>query len=199
MQVSVNDIKVKKRVRKDLGDLDDLKFSMNRYGLLNPITINSNFELVAGERRLEAAKALGWTEIEAIMIDTKDKLTLLEIELEENNQRKPFTDEELMKGLETLRKLRNPHFFTELKLKLIEFFQRHFDAREERKKEKRVQNFWHSFLLLLGIALITVGSILAKKEIINFGWHTAMDIVGCIFCVCGVFYLIKFIIGVKNK
>ena len=86
MQVPISDIKIKKRVRKDLGDLDELKFSMNRYGLLNPITINSNYELVAGHRRLEAAKALGWEEIEAIMINTRDKITLLEIELEESRR-----------------------------------------------------------------------------------------------------------------
>ncbi|MBQ1198294.1 MAG: ParB N-terminal domain-containing protein, partial [Spirochaetaceae bacterium] len=57
MKVLIKDIKIKKRVRKDLGDLELLKDSIKRYGLMNPITINSQYELVAGHRRLEAMKA----------------------------------------------------------------------------------------------------------------------------------------------
>ena len=41
MLVNISEIKVKKRVRKDLGDLDALKESLRRYGLLNPITIDN--------------------------------------------------------------------------------------------------------------------------------------------------------------
>ena len=60
MFVKIDDIKIKKRVRRDLGDLEALKESLRLYGLLNPITLNSKYELIAGERRLEAAKSLGW-------------------------------------------------------------------------------------------------------------------------------------------
>ena len=48
MLVNIADIKVKHRVRKDTGDLDALKESLRRYGLLNPITLNSKYELIAG-------------------------------------------------------------------------------------------------------------------------------------------------------
>ena len=58
MLVNINDIKIKKRVRRDLGDLEALKNSLRTYGLLNPITINGKYELIAGERRLQAAKQL---------------------------------------------------------------------------------------------------------------------------------------------
>ena len=95
MLVSIKDIKVKRRVRKDLGDLQNLMDSLRRYGLLNPITLNSKYELIAGERRLEAAKAIGWTSINANIIDNLTPISQLEMELEENNQRKEFTDEEL--------------------------------------------------------------------------------------------------------
>ena len=37
MLVPIEKIKVKKRVRKDLGNLSDLKDSLRTYGLLNPI------------------------------------------------------------------------------------------------------------------------------------------------------------------
>ena len=112
MIVKIDDIKIKKRVRRDLGDLEALKDSLKQYGLMNPITLNSKYELVAGERRLEAAKSLGWERINAIVLDNNvDKIRQLEIELEENNQRKEFTDEELLDGYKRLEKLKNPSIF----------------------------------------------------------------------------------------
>ena len=69
MFVKIDDIKIKKRVRRDLGDLEALKESLRLYGLLNPITLNSKYELIAGERRLEAAKSLGWERFNAIVLD----------------------------------------------------------------------------------------------------------------------------------
>lgn len=118
MNVRISDIKVNKRIRKDLGDIDDLKQSLKIYGLLNPITVNSRMELVAGERRLEAAKALGWERINANVLDSKTtRLKELEIELEENNQRKEFTDEELLEGYKRLERMRNPS----LVIKILQF------------------------------------------------------------------------------
>ncbi|MBQ9539077.1 MAG: ParB N-terminal domain-containing protein [Treponema sp.] len=112
MLVKISDIKIKKRIRQDLGDIDSLKDSLKTYGLLNPITLNSDMELVAGQRRLEAAKGIGWETINAVVLDKGvDKTRQLELELEENNQRKDFSDEELMAGYERLEKLRNPSFF----------------------------------------------------------------------------------------
>lgn len=111
MLVPISNIKIKKRVRKDLGNLEDLKDSLKIYGLLNPITLNRKYELIAGERRLQAAKQLGWTNINANIIDNLTEIEQLEMELEENNQRKEFTDEELMEGYKRLKKLRNPGFF----------------------------------------------------------------------------------------
>ena len=101
MLVNIKDIKVKRRVRKDLGDLEDLKNSLRRYGLLNPITLNGKYELVAGERRLEAAKAIGWTNI---------------------NQRKEFTDDELLEGYKRLERLRNPSIFRRIWNAIKSFF-----------------------------------------------------------------------------
>ncbi len=124
MLVSINDIKVKRRVRKDLGSLEDLKNSLRRYGLLNPITLNSKYELVAGERRLEAAKAIGWTSINANILDNVSELSQLEMEIEENNQRKEFTDEELLEGYKRLERLRNPSFFQRMWKAIKAFFAR---------------------------------------------------------------------------
>ncbi len=111
MLVKIDDIKIKKRVRRNLGDMDALKESLRMYGLLNPITLNENNELIAGERRLQAAKALGWTNINAVILSNITPAEQLELELEENNQRKEFTKEELLEGYRRLEKLRNPGIF----------------------------------------------------------------------------------------
>lgn len=122
MLVNISEIKVIKRVRKDLGDIDSLKDSLKRYGLLNPITIDSKNRLIAGERRLEAAKALGWTNINAVIVNNLTPLTKLELELEENNQRKEFTDEELLEGYKRLKKLRNPSILRQIWNAIKSFF-----------------------------------------------------------------------------
>ena len=105
--------------------------SLRTYGLLNPITINGKYELIAGERRLQAAKQLGWTNINAVVQNNLSEIEELEMELEENNQRKEFTSEELLDGYRRLEKLRNPSgwqkialFFKNLWNMIISFFKR---------------------------------------------------------------------------
>lgn len=68
--------------RRPLRDVKALADSMEEIGLLNPITVRRDgpgYVLVAGLHRLEAAKALDWLEIEAVVVD----LTDLEAELAE--------------------------------------------------------------------------------------------------------------------
>lgn len=126
MLVDISQIKVSKRVRKNLGDLEPLKDSLKLYGLLNPITITKDNHLVAGQRRLESARQLGWITIDAVVVDTKDPVTLLEIELEENTQRSNFTEFELLEGYKQLERLRNPSFWRRLWNAIKRFFQRLF-------------------------------------------------------------------------
>lgn len=133
MLVQIKDIKIKKRVRKDLGNLEDLKDSLRTYGLLNPITLNSRYELIAGERRLQSAIQLGWTSINANIVDNITEINQLEMEIEENNQRKDFTDSELMEGYKRLNRLRNPGFFYKIYL----FFKRLFEKIRDKLSQKR--------------------------------------------------------------
>jgi len=72
-------------------DLSELQESLSASGLLQPITVRrrfgkDGFELIAGERRLRAAKNLGWKEIPAIIKEIDDR-TLLTLALVENLQR----------------------------------------------------------------------------------------------------------------
>lgn len=126
MLVDINQIQVSKRVRKDLGDLTPLMDSLKRYGLLNPITITKDYMLIAGQRRLESARQLGWTTIDAVVVDIKDPVARLEIELEENTQRSNFTELELLEGYKQLEKLRNPGFFRRIWNAIKAFFKKLF-------------------------------------------------------------------------
>jgi hypothetical protein len=56
-------IRVGERHRRDLGDVDGLAADMVSIGLLEPIVVTPEGLLLCGERRLRAAKLLGWKTI----------------------------------------------------------------------------------------------------------------------------------------
>jgi ParB family chromosome partitioning protein len=60
----IADIKVGKRIRKDMGDLAWLAASIAAIGLVNPITVDEDRRLLAGARRLAACKLLGLQQVE---------------------------------------------------------------------------------------------------------------------------------------
>ena len=62
-KMAVADITVGKRHRRDMGDLGALAASIRDVGLLHPIVTDPKSKLIAGERRLEAAKLLGWQKV----------------------------------------------------------------------------------------------------------------------------------------
>ncbi|MCX5692212.1 MAG: ParB/RepB/Spo0J family partition protein [Candidatus Omnitrophica bacterium] len=69
--------------------LDDLANSIREKGFIQPVLVRSKdneYELIAGERRLRAAKKLGYKEIPAIIKEASD-LDSLEISIIENIQR----------------------------------------------------------------------------------------------------------------
>ncbi len=98
MKLNISEIRVGNRIRRDPGDLSELKDSMRRLGLLQPILVDTNNILVAGYRRLESAKALGWDSIETRLVDVQDKRDRLIIEADENITRRDFTPDELEKA-----------------------------------------------------------------------------------------------------
>ena len=53
------DIIIRTRIRNDVSGLNDLVESIRKKGLINPITVNQNNVLMAGERRLKACEILG--------------------------------------------------------------------------------------------------------------------------------------------
>lgn len=105
-KVKVKDIIVGDRYRKDFGDIEELAISIQRFGLLNPITIDENNKLIAGERRLRAHEFLGLKEIEVRRKSKLDDVQKREIELDENLKRKNFSWPELIMANKELFHLR---------------------------------------------------------------------------------------------
>jgi len=65
MKVPIGEIQIKEGRRSlDATHVGELAKSIRELGLLNPVTIDRENNLVAGLHRMEAAKVLGWTEIE---------------------------------------------------------------------------------------------------------------------------------------
>lgn len=129
MKADINSIIIRKRVRRNLGDLNSLAESLRRHGLMNPVVINSRNELIAGHRRLEAAKKLGWSSIDVRVVNTDDAADLIEMELDENTQRKNLTTDELADAYIRLDHLRNPRFFRRIWQAIVTFFRRLFRRR----------------------------------------------------------------------
>jgi len=96
VKLAITDIKVGKRRRKDMGDISALAASIEAVGLLHPVVVTADdYRLVAGERRLRAAKHLGWDLISVnIVKNLDDALPLLQAERDENTCRKDFLPEE---------------------------------------------------------------------------------------------------------
>lgn len=122
MLIEVEKVKIKKRVRVDLGDIEALMDSLSRYGLIHPVTVNHKMELISGFRRLESAKRLGWKTIEVKMVECHSRDSMLEREIEENLVRKDFSDNEIKEAFYKLQKMRNPNIFVKIIRAIIAFF-----------------------------------------------------------------------------
>jgi ParB family chromosome partitioning protein len=100
----IDQIIVGQRHRRDLGDLEALAASIAEIGLLHSIVICPDGRLIAGERRLRAAKLLGWTEIPVHVVDLD---AVVRGEFAENTYRKNLTPSEavaIAQALEPLEK-----------------------------------------------------------------------------------------------
>jgi ParB/RepB/Spo0J family partition protein len=96
--ISLSQVIVEGRVRKDMGDIDELCNSILEVGLIQPIVLTRDYRLVAGERRLRALRKLSVPMLiharTFIYNDEVDDVKLKAIECEENLKRKQFTWQE---------------------------------------------------------------------------------------------------------
>lgn len=121
LSISISNIVIENRIRKDLGDIPGLASSIKENGLIEPIVLTHKWtkavdqtperpyvSLVAGERRLTALKLVGLTELihatHFIWRSELDKNPLLaaSIEMEENLRRKDLTWQEVVTGKQKL-------------------------------------------------------------------------------------------------
>ena len=91
--MKISEIKISRRYRKDLGDIAALAQNIQEIGLLHPIVVTPAGELIAGRRRLEAVKSLGWDEAPVNVVDL-DQIVMGEFA--ENTVRKDFLPSELV-------------------------------------------------------------------------------------------------------
>ena len=90
--------------RQVMGDLSELVASISEKGIIEPIIVrrrSDRFQIVAGERRYQAAVQAGLTEVPAIIRDIDDD-EVTEIALIENLQRKDLTPFEEAEALAQL-------------------------------------------------------------------------------------------------
>ena len=93
--------------RKDLGDLSELTESIRKNGVMQNLTVVAEdphqvcFLVVIGNRRLEAAKAAGLTELPCVISDM-DHRTQIATMLEENMQRADLTVYEQAQGFQMM-------------------------------------------------------------------------------------------------
>ena len=81
---------------------------MKRVGLLEPIVVDRHekrYRLIAGERRIRAARMLQWKSIAASLRERLTDAELRDIELEENDNRKSLTEAERAKRYRTSKRL----------------------------------------------------------------------------------------------
>src|SRR3990172_5058874 len=93
IKVHKDSIKVGQRFREDLGttaELQELADSIKAYGIIHPLAVDENWNLVAGGRRYHVCvNILGWTELPITLAETKnEEITLRIMEAEENFRRK---------------------------------------------------------------------------------------------------------------
>jgi ParB family chromosome partitioning protein len=105
MEVPVNEIVVPSNYRGKLRDIAKLVVSIEKNGLLHPVVLDSNHALVAGRRRLEAVKRLGWKTVPATVLDIKDAV---EAALAENTCRLSFQPSEVWALVKRMREQIKP-------------------------------------------------------------------------------------------
>ncbi len=102
--IRISEIEVSDQIRKEFDEegINSLAESLKEHGLLQPIIVaekpEGGYRLVAGERRLRAAKKLGWFSIPAVVIPHDEERVRL-IQLVENLQRRDLNLVEKSEGI----------------------------------------------------------------------------------------------------
>lgn len=94
MKIKLEDIRIPYRIRTEAEGIPELAKSIEAYGLLQPIIIDERNNLIAGFRRLCAARLLHLDFIEVNVVKVRTRKDALLLEIEENDMRRSFNEEE---------------------------------------------------------------------------------------------------------
>jgi len=117
--ISISEVKISSRQRKELmtdeyaQHISDLASSIERFGLLQPVVINQDNELIAGFSRIQAHLRLGRTEIPFCRVESLNSIELKEMELEENIRRKNlswFEEAAAIAEIHSLKQAKDPEW-----------------------------------------------------------------------------------------
>ena len=132
--VEIEKIKSELISRTEKGDIDELARNLAKTGQINPVLLrklsDGSYQVIAGARRVEAARKAGMKTIEAKIVEC-DELTALNFALSENVFRKDLTDYEIaqiiqrmiqqgLKASEVAAKLGKSPAWVSTKLKVLE-------------------------------------------------------------------------------
>lgn len=95
--VKLSDIDATDRYREDMGNLQELRDSIEEKGLIQPMCVNSDLRLLAGGRRHAACSLLELKEVPVLIREGNDEVDAREIELMENIHRKEMNWQEQAK------------------------------------------------------------------------------------------------------
>lgn len=98
VEVAIDKVVIRERSRREMRKIDVLAESIKEIGLLHPPVVRQEgkeYVLVAGQRRIEAMRLLGFDRIPVTVVrNLISELSALRAEGEENNCREPFTPSE---------------------------------------------------------------------------------------------------------
>ena len=106
--LEVSQIEQGKNIRNERdSEILELAESIDRQGLLNPITVqmgkHGRYVVIAGHRRLEAIKRLGLPHVECNVLDDLNEKEVILAQIAENCQRKQMSASELVDTFEDLK------------------------------------------------------------------------------------------------
>lgn len=104
-ELDLSQISIKSHLREELGELGTLTNSIRKYGLLAPLIVDKDNVLIAGLRRLEAARQAGLARIPCFKLNTDYRsMEALDIQSDENLCRQSLSQEELERQIKLKRR-----------------------------------------------------------------------------------------------
>jgi ParB family chromosome partitioning protein len=118
IEIPVDTVTVSRPVRRDAGDLATLEASIRRLGVLQPLILDRRNRLIAGYRRLLAARRAGLGTVPALRVEADaDSLLAADIQADENLCRLPLSHEDfeaLIERKQGLVQQRKPGLWSEV-------------------------------------------------------------------------------------